>query len=154
MSILQYDENIEKSSNCEQCLIDFKEDCERCSLCNLDLKLLKCSSCYRNCNNYLNGYKDIDDCGCCKSCDDYIDDNPYDPYWEQIANEFSSSKEYKALKRKGKLDDSDAYEIAYEKYQANYESWPKMRRRMAKKDKWSLSQDPSTSGSAELNKDF
>jgi len=125
---------LESTEDCEQCLIDFRDNKEMCSLCGIDLKLLKCSGCYRDCNNYLEGYKDVDDCGCCKSCDDYIDDNPYDPYWEQMANEFSSSKEYKTLKRKGKLDDSVAYEVAYEKYQANYESWPKMRRRMAKKD--------------------
>lgn len=135
MSILQFDENIEESTqDCEQCLIDFRSNKTHCSSCNLDVKLLKCRGCYRDCNNYLEGYKDIDDCGCCKSCDDYIDENPDDPYWEQMANEFSSSKEYKELKRKKKLDDNDAYEVAYEKYQNNYESWPKMRRRMAKKD--------------------
>ena len=140
--------------DCEQCLIDFRSNKEHCSLCNLELKLLKCSGCYRDCNNYLEGYKDIDDCGCCKSCDDYIDDNPYDSYWEQMANDFSSSKEYKALKRKGKLNVHVAYEDAYKTYQDNYESWPEMRRRMTKKDKWSLSQAPATSGSAELDRNF
>ena len=140
--------------DCEQCLIDFRSNKEHCSLCNLELKLLKCSGCYRDCNNYLEGYKDIDDCGCCKSCDDYIDDNPYDHYWEQMANDFSSSKEYKALKRKGKLNVHVAYEDAYKTYQDNYESWPEMRRRMTKKDKWSLSQAPATSGSAELDRNF
>lgn len=49
-----------------------------------------------------------------------------------MSNEFDSSKEFRELKKKKLLEDNDAYEKAYEKYQENYEKWPDMRRRMAR----------------------
>ena len=51
-----------------------------------------------------------------------------------MANEFTSSKEYKELKKKKLVNSEDEYEKAYQKYQDNYESWYDMRRRMAKKN--------------------
>jgi hypothetical protein len=95
----------------------------------------KCQGGQPGCKNYVGEYKDIDDVGCCKQCDDYIDENPYDPYWEHMENEFEDSKEYEELEKAGLKDDYDAYEKAFEKYQANYEPWPTMRRRMAAKMK-------------------
>lgn len=50
-----------------------------------------------------------------------------------MANDFSSSPEYKQLKKQKLLKNEKAYEAAYEKYQENYESWYDMRRRMAGK---------------------
>jgi hypothetical protein len=44
---------------------------------------------------------------------------------------FEFSKEYEELVAKNLLEDHDAYEKAFEKYQENYEPWPIMRRRMA-----------------------
>jgi len=84
-----------------------------------------------DCKNYVGDYKDIDDVGCCEQCDKYVDENPYDPYWEHMDNDFENSKEYEELEKNGQLEDAEAYEKAFEKYQANYESWPDMRRRMA-----------------------
>jgi len=72
--------------------------------CNFDLKKLKCVGGLPKCTNYLNGYKDIEGVACCEECDKYIDENPYDPYWEIMDNEFSSSKEYKELKKKKLLN--------------------------------------------------
>jgi len=77
-------------------------------------------------------YKDVDGVGCCEACDIEVDENPYDPYWEQMANEFEGSPEYEELERLNLVDDADAYELAYAKYQQNYEPWPQMRRRMAR----------------------
>ena len=68
------------------------------------------------CKNWVGEYKDVEGVGCCEKCDAYVDENPYDPYWEQMEQDFSSSKEY---------------EEAYQKFQEQYESWPVMRRRMA-----------------------
>jgi len=95
----------------------------------------KCRGGLLNCNNYVGEYKDVDCVGCCEQCDKYVDDNPYDPYWEHMEQEFSYSEEYKALVNNDLLDNYTEYERAFEKYQANYESWPDMRRRMAKKKK-------------------
>jgi len=47
--------------------------------------------------------------------------------------EFSSSLEYEELEKMGLLEDSNAYDKAFEKFQASYEPWPIMRRKMAKK---------------------
>jgi hypothetical protein len=116
-------------NDCDKCLIDYQNDKEFCSLCNFDLKNLKCNEC----NNLLNGYKDIDDSGICDRCCRRVDETPYDPYWEHMANDFSSSPEYKQLKKQKLLKNEKAYEAAYEKYQENYESWYDMRRRMAGK---------------------
>jgi hypothetical protein len=91
----------------------------------------KCRGGQDNCKNYVGDYKDVDGVGCCEACDKYVDENPYDPYWEHMDNEFEDSEEYAELKKKNLLEDNYAYEKAYMKYQANYESWPDMRRRMA-----------------------
>lgn len=125
--------NEDESNDCETCLIDYQNDKEFCSLCNFDLKNLKCVGGQPGCTNLLNGYKDVDSVFSCKICDEFIDNNPYDPYWEHMANEFSSSPEYKQLKKQKLLKNEKAYEAAYEKYQENYESWYDMRRRMAGK---------------------
>jgi hypothetical protein len=45
---------------------------------------------------------------------------------------FGNTKEYKELEKVGLLEDNDAYEKAFEKFQETYEPWPVMRRRMAK----------------------
>jgi hypothetical protein len=45
---------------------------------------------------------------------------------------FSSSPECEELEKNGLLEDSHAYDKAFEKFQASYEPWPVMRRRMAK----------------------
>ena len=125
--------NSEDNIDCDNCSIDYNNGKELCSICNFDLKKLKCVGGLPKCTNYLNGYKDVEGVACCEECDKYIDENPYDPYWEIMENEFSSSKEYKELKKKKLLNNEIAYEKAYQKYQDNYESWPSMRRRMAKK---------------------
>jgi hypothetical protein len=52
-----------------------------------------------------------------------------------MEQEFGESEEYAELEKAGLVEDSDAYEKAYEKYQANYEKWPVMRRRMAEESK-------------------
>ena len=88
-----------------------------------------------NCMNVVGAYKDVEGVGCCERCDWYVDGNPDDPYWELMAQGFENSEEYAELATAGLLDDSDAYEIAYEKYQDNYESWPVMRRRMAHEER-------------------
>jgi hypothetical protein len=87
----------------------------------------RCKGGLATCKNFVGDYKDVEGVGCCKECDDYIDENPYDPYWEQMEQAFSDSKEYKLLEK----NNDDAYEKAYEKFQLNYEPWPVMRRRMA-----------------------
>jgi hypothetical protein len=61
--------------------------------------------------------------------------NPWDPYWEHMNIEFGESGEYKELEKAGLLEDTDAYDKAYEEYRKNYEKWPDMRRRMAKEGK-------------------
>ena len=53
-----------------------------------------------------------------------VDENPYDPYWEQMEQAFGESNEYEELEKNGLVEDSDAYE-----------SWPDMRRRMASRNK-------------------
>ena len=95
----------------------------------------RCKGGQPGCKKFIKGYEDVEGVGCCEECDRYIDENPYDPYWEHMSNEFESSKEYKELKKKKLLEDNDEYEKAYEKYQENYEKWPDMRRRMAREDK-------------------
>jgi hypothetical protein len=101
----------------------------------------RCKGGQPGCNKFIKGYEDVEGVGCCEECDRYIDENPYDPYWEHMANdfEFESTNEYKKLQEKNLLEDNDAYdkayEKAYEKYQENYEKWPDMRRRMAREDK-------------------
>jgi len=87
----------------------------------------RCEGGQPTCKNFVGDYKDVEGVGCCKECDDYIDENPYDPYWEQMEQAFSDSKEYKLLEK----NNDDAYEKAYQKFQLNYEPWPIMRRRMA-----------------------
>jgi hypothetical protein len=95
----------------------------------------RCSGGLANCKNYVGNYKDVENVGCCEQCDKYIDENPYDPYWEWMEQEFGESKEYEELEKSGLVEDCDAYEKAYEKFQETYEPWPEMRRRMAKKNK-------------------
>lgn len=93
----------------------------------------RCRGGQPNCKNWTNGYKDVDDVGCCEECDKYIDDNPYDPYWEQMEDAFSNSELYEELQKNGKLELE--YEKAFETFQESYEPWPQMRRRMALKAK-------------------
>jgi len=95
----------------------------------------KCRGGFDGCEIYVGDHKDVDGVGYCKSCDKYIDENPWDPYWEHMDNEFGDSEEYAELEKTGLVEDSDAYEKAFEKYQANYEKWPDMRRRMANEGK-------------------
>jgi hypothetical protein len=93
----------------------------------------RCQGGQPTCKNLVDiGYKDVDSAGCCAECDKYIDENPYDPYWEHMDNDFEFSEEHKYLEDNNLLDDYDAYEKAFEEYQEKYESWPDMRRRMAK----------------------
>jgi len=92
----------------------------------------RCSGGLPACKNFVGDYKDVDGVGCCEQCDKYVDDNPYDPYWEQMDIAFSDSKEYEELEKQGLVEDCDEYEKAFEKYQEDYEPWPIMRRRMAK----------------------
>ena len=93
----------------------------------------RCRGGQPNCKNYIGDYKDVENVGCCEQCDKYIDENPYDPYWEHMDIDFESSDEYKELKEKNLLEDSDAYEKAFEKFRDRYEPWPIMRRKMAAK---------------------
>jgi hypothetical protein len=95
----------------------------------------RCRGGLPSCKNYVGDYKDVDGVGCCEDCDKYVDENPYDPYWEHMEIEFEDSKEYEELEKAGLKDDYDAYEKAFEKYQQTYEPWPTMRRRMASKKK-------------------
>jgi hypothetical protein len=97
----------------------------------------KCSGGQAECKNYVGNYKDVEGVGCCEQCDKYIDENPYDPYWEHMEQEFEFSKEYEKLDQNCLLEDTEEYEKEYDKYQETYESWPVMRRRMAKKCKLS-----------------
>lgn len=92
----------------------------------------RCTGGLASCKNYVGTYKDVEGVGCCEQCDKYVDDNPYDPYWEQMEQAFSDSPEYEELEKNGL---ADAYEKAFEKYQETYESWPVMRRRMVKESK-------------------
>lgn len=94
----------------------------------------RCQGGQSKCKNYVGEYKDVEGVGCCEQCDTYIDKNPYDPYWEQMEHAFEFSKEYEELAAKDLLEDHDAYEKAFEKYQESYEPWPIMRRRMAAKN--------------------
>ena len=94
----------------------------------------KCQGGLPKCKNYIENYKDVDGVGCCEQCDKYVDENPYDPYWEQMEQAFEYSKEYEELKGQNLLEECDRYEKAFEKYQESYEPWPVMRRRMAKKN--------------------
>jgi hypothetical protein len=98
----------------------------------------KCCVGFDGCKIYRDDYKDVEGIGCCESCDKYIDENPWDPYWEHMENEFGDSEEYAELKKSGLVEDYDAYEKAFEKYQENYEKWPDMRRRMATESKSKL----------------
>jgi hypothetical protein len=95
----------------------------------------KCRGGFTGCKIYVGEHKDVDGAGYCESCDNYIDENPWDPYWEHMEQEFGESEEYAELEKAGLVEDYDAYEKAYEKYQANYEKWPVMRRRMAEGSK-------------------
>jgi len=95
----------------------------------------RCRGGLPNCKNYVGDYKDVEDVGCCETCDKHVDDNPYDPYWEQMDQAFGDSIEYEELESNNLLEDNNAYEKAYEKFQETYESWPIMRRRMALEEK-------------------
>lgn len=95
----------------------------------------RCCGGLPTCKNFVGDYKDVDGVGCCEQCDKYVDDNPYDPYWEQMDIAFSDSKEYEELEKHGLVEDYHAYEKAFEKHQEEYERlkpWPIMRRQMAK----------------------
>ena len=122
--------------------------------CNVADKSIKT---HTKCAN-LNGHrcKDVDGVDCCKQCDDYVDENPYDPYWEQMEDSFSSSKEYEELEKNNLLEDSDAYEKAFEVFQETYESWYDMRRRMSKEraDKERLCKERADKERAEKEKKY
>jgi hypothetical protein len=90
----------------------------------------RCSGGLPECKKYIGDYKDVEGVGCCEECDKYIDENPYDPYWEHMEQDFGESKEYEELKQKGLIEDYDAYQKVFEKFQETYEPWPVMRRRM------------------------
>ena len=94
-------------------------------------KKKRCVGGLPKCKNYVGDYDDVEGVGCCEKCDKYIDENPYDPYWEQMEQQFSYSSEFEELEKNNLLEDYDAHEKAFEKFQENYESWPDMRRRMA-----------------------
>jgi hypothetical protein len=94
----------------------------------------RCSGGLPACKKYVGDYKDVEGVGCCEQCDKYIDENPYDPYWEQMEQAFENSKEYENYKKNFIVEDYTAYERAYESFQKSYEPWPDMRRRMAKKN--------------------
>jgi hypothetical protein len=91
----------------------------------------KCQGGLPACKNYVGDYKDVEGVGCCEQCDKYVDENPYDPYWEQMEKKFGDSPEYAELEKNNLVEDTDAYEKAFEQFQATYEDWPTMRRRMA-----------------------
>jgi len=93
----------------------------------------KCRGGLDKCKNYIGNYKDVEGIGCCEQCDKCVDENPYDPYWEHMEQEFENSDEYKELEEKGLLEDGDSCDAAYKKYHKSYEPWPIMRRRAAKK---------------------
>ncbi len=95
----------------------------------------RCSGGLATCKNFIGDYKDVEGVGCCEQCDKYIDENPYDPYWEHMEQAFGNSKEYEEFQKSFLAEDYTAYERAYEKFQETYEPWPEMRRRMAKKNK-------------------
>lgn len=95
----------------------------------------KCTGGQPKCKNYVGNYIDVEGVGCCEKCAKYIDENPYDPYWEQMSQHFELSYEYEELEKRGLLEDYESYEKAFEKYQDGYEKWPDMRRRMAKPQK-------------------
>jgi hypothetical protein len=94
-----------------------------------------CVGGFPGCKSCIGDYMDVDGEGYCDSCDKYIDQNPWDAYWEHMHNDFGESKEYKELEKAGLVEDSDAYDKARGKYVKNYEKWPDMRRRMAKERK-------------------
>ena len=50
----------------------------------------KCIGGLDKCKNYIGNYKDVEGIGCCEQCDKYVDENPYDPYWEQMEQEFEN----------------------------------------------------------------
>lgn len=90
----------------------------------------RCEGGLAKCKNYIGDYKDVEGVGCCEQCDRYVDENPYDPYWEQMEQNFGNSDEFVELEKRGLLEDDDAYQDAFERYQESYEPWPIMRRRM------------------------
>jgi hypothetical protein len=94
----------------------------------------RCQGGLPSCKKYVGEYKDVEGVGCCEECDKYVDENPYDPYWEQMDQDFSNSDEYEELVKNNLEENHEAYEKAFEKYQETYEPWPVMRRRMAKRD--------------------
>jgi hypothetical protein len=96
------------------------------------LRRKRCTGGLDKCKNYVGDYKDVEGVGCCEECDKYVDENPYDPYWEHMDQDFGNSKEYQELEDNGLVEDCDAYEKAFEKFQETYETWPVMRRRMEK----------------------
>lgn len=96
-------------------------------------RMKRCCGGFPECKIYVGNYNDVEGVGYCESCDKYIDENPWDPYWEQMEQKFEDSEEYAELEKAGLLEDYDAYEKAFERYQEKYESWYDMRRRMANK---------------------
>ena len=93
----------------------------------------KCQGGLPTCKNYIGDYKDVEGVGCCEKCDKYVDENPYDPYWEQMEQHFGDSPEYAELEKHNLVENTGEYEKAFERFQTTYEDWPTMRRRMAKR---------------------
>jgi len=79
----------------------------------------KCNGGQPSCKNCVGDYKNVKGVG---YCDKYIDNHPYDPYWEHMNNDFENSKEYEELKKNGLLQDTGVYRDAYERYVQYYES--------------------------------
>jgi hypothetical protein len=75
----------------------------------------RCRGGLPDCKNIVGLYKDVDGVGCCEQCDKYVDENPWDPYWEHMEQEFGDSEEYAELEKAGLVENYDAYEKAYEK---------------------------------------
>ena len=91
----------------------------------------RCQGGLPECKNLVSlNYKDIDGVGGCEECDKYVDDNPYDPYWDQIKEAFGNTKEYEELEKSGLLDDYDVYEKAFEKFQETYYTLKYLLRRL------------------------
>jgi hypothetical protein len=62
-----------------------------------------CVGGFSGCKSCTGDYMDADGERYCDSCDKYLDQNPWDPYWEHMHTDFGESKEYKELEKAGAL---------------------------------------------------
>ena len=60
-----------------------------------------CVGGFSGCKSCTGDYMDVDGERSCDSCDKYLDQNPWDPYWEHMHTDFGESKEYKELEKAG-----------------------------------------------------